>query len=149
MQKKLDTLPKDDSGRWDISSVVAALKEDVGNESNESQEVGDMIGMLAAYWKLAMKRYVDGICAIVTDIYSPIPVYNQWSKSLTRYWPASTTRKSRHYSKNCRLFFPSALIFRKIMSYCLWRLNEWQSFDLHAGTCRYFILMKDMYMNGH
>lgn len=47
------------------STIVAALKSDVGNDSNKSQKVNAMIDILKSFWKLAMKRYVDGICAIV------------------------------------------------------------------------------------
>lgn len=53
-----------------MKEVIAALKSDIVNESNESQEVNDMLDMLKAYWKLAMKRYVDGICHIVSNAYT-------------------------------------------------------------------------------
>ena len=52
------------------ASVIAILRSDIGNDSNESQEVQDMIDYLSAYWKLAMKRYVDEVGMIVTQSYT-------------------------------------------------------------------------------
>lgn len=70
--EKLDILPTkgDDDDLLSAAAVVAALKSDVGNDSNESQEVNDMIDMLKSYCKLAMERYVDGMCAIVSRVYT-------------------------------------------------------------------------------
>ena len=41
-----------------------------GNISNEAQEVQDMIDMLSAYWKLAMKRYIDHVAQIITALFT-------------------------------------------------------------------------------
>jgi len=54
--------------RTDI--LLAAMKSSVGSDSNESQEVQDMIDMLAAYWKLAMKRFIDEVGMLATDVYT-------------------------------------------------------------------------------
>jgi len=67
--KALDRHPSFE-GYVSVVSVVAALNSSVGNDSNESQEVQDMIDMLSAYWKLAMKRYVDEASMIVTDVFT-------------------------------------------------------------------------------
>jgi len=50
--------------------VLALLKSNIGDESNESQEVQDMIDLLKSYWKLAKKRYVDRICMTVANVYT-------------------------------------------------------------------------------
>jgi len=53
------------------TEVIALLKSKLeGDASNESQEVQDMIDMLSAYWKLAMKRYVDHVAMIITDLFT-------------------------------------------------------------------------------
>jgi len=53
------------------SEVIAMLKSTLeGNISNEAQEVQDMIDMLSAYWKLAMKRYVDHVAMVITDLFT-------------------------------------------------------------------------------
>ena len=67
----LATDPDDQSlVRVSKAALKAILKSDVGNDSNESQEVRDMIDMLKAYWKLASKRYIDAVCLAVTDVYT-------------------------------------------------------------------------------
>ena len=51
--------------------VIAMLKSTLeGDISNEAQEVQDMIDMLSAYWKLAMKRYIDHVAMIITDLFT-------------------------------------------------------------------------------
>jgi hypothetical protein len=73
MEDKINALPNfavspnqlGEPPQWK-TSVIAALKSDIGNDSNESQEVQDMIDYLAAYWKLAVKRYVDEVVMTVT-----------------------------------------------------------------------------------
>ena len=50
--------------------VIKMLQSNIGNKSNESQEVQDMIDILTAYWKLAMKRYIDHVAMIITDTYT-------------------------------------------------------------------------------
>ena len=53
------------------SEVIAMLKSTLeGNISNEAQEVQDMIDMLSAYWKLAIKRYVDHVAMVITDLFT-------------------------------------------------------------------------------
>ena len=58
MEKKVNSIQPHSSAPLYVlkSSVIAMMKSDLGNDSNESQEVQDMIDMLAAYWKLAAKR---------------------------------------------------------------------------------------------
>ena len=54
----------------DIKSAIMghfAAMHMIGNDSNESQEVTDMIDMLSAYWKLATKRFIDNVCADVDE----------------------------------------------------------------------------------
>ena len=58
------------SGYVKKTELIEILKSTLGNASNESQEVDDMIDMLEAYWKLAKKRYVDEVGMIITDGYT-------------------------------------------------------------------------------
>jgi len=59
------------TGHIKKSEVIAMLKSSLeGNISNEAQEVQDMIDMLSAYWKLAMKRYIDHVAMIITDLFT-------------------------------------------------------------------------------
>ena len=69
MEDKIKAMPSPNghNGMLQKDSIIAMLKSNVGNDSNESQEVQDMIDFLAAYWKLAMKRYVDEVCMVVSD----------------------------------------------------------------------------------
>jgi len=70
MEASLRSLNPDKDGNVSKTAVLAMLKSTVGNDSNESQEVQDMIDVLSAYWKLAVKRYIDEVCMIVTDVYT-------------------------------------------------------------------------------
>lgn len=70
MLNKLNKLTTNEEGMISKDLIVQALKSDVGNDSNESQEVDDMLDMLKSYWKLAKKRFVDDICGIVCDAYT-------------------------------------------------------------------------------
>ena len=49
----------------------------IGNDSNESQEVTDMIDMLSAYWKLATKRFIDNVCADVDEALTASERYDE------------------------------------------------------------------------
>jgi hypothetical protein len=64
--KKIKDLssPTDHEGFITKDAVIALLKSDLGNDSNESQEVDDTIDILSAYWKLAAKRYIDSAVSI-------------------------------------------------------------------------------------
>ena len=66
---KIDALgPGEDTSTKE--AVKAMLRSTIGDESNESQEVQDMIDYLSAYWKLAMKRYVDNVVQVVANTYT-------------------------------------------------------------------------------
>ena len=58
------------AGHVQVSDVLAKLASSVGGESNEDQEVTDMIDFLSAYWKVAMKRYVDSAIMAITEEYT-------------------------------------------------------------------------------
>ncbi|GMI50605.1 hypothetical protein ScalyP_jg4265 [Parmales sp. scaly parma] len=64
------------------SAIIAMLKSDIGNESNESAEVQDMIDILSAYWKLAVKRYIDSAAQVVASTYSRPEVIENLEKHL-------------------------------------------------------------------
>lgn len=69
--KKIDALQSDyEPGYLSIETVKALLKSDIGNDSNESQEVQDMLDILQAYWKVAFKRYVDNVCQLITELFT-------------------------------------------------------------------------------
>jgi len=71
MADKIKALPNQGgAGCVNKDTIIAMLQSNIGNDSNESQEVQDMIDFLAAYWKLAMKRYVDEVCMVVTDSFT-------------------------------------------------------------------------------
>ena len=72
MEDKIMSLPSPTTNpeHLDKNQVIAMLKSDIGNNSNESQEVQDMLDILTAYWKLAMKRYVDHVAMIITEAYT-------------------------------------------------------------------------------
>jgi interferon-induced GTP-binding protein Mx1 len=54
---------------WDGDAVMAILNTHIqnaqGNASNRSQEAQDMVDLLAAYWKLALKRFTDNAAQVV------------------------------------------------------------------------------------
>ena len=63
-------LSAEERSTHDIKSAIMghfAAMHMIGNDSNESQEVTDMIDMLSAYWKLATKRFIDNVCADVDE----------------------------------------------------------------------------------
>ena len=72
MEQKVNSISRDGpQGPYVLtSSVIAMMKSDIGNDSNESQAVQDMIDMLAAYWKLAAKRYIDSAAMTLHNIYT-------------------------------------------------------------------------------
>ena len=69
MVNELSTYPHDAS-YVSKTELLAIISSDVGNESNESQEVQDMIDILSSYWKLAAKRYIDEASMLITDAYT-------------------------------------------------------------------------------
>lgn len=70
-------------GHLSKDAVIAMLRSDLGNDSNESQEVEDMIDFLSAYWKLAVKRYIDHVGMIVTDTYTAPKCIEEIERRLT------------------------------------------------------------------
>jgi GTP-binding protein EngB required for normal cell division len=72
MEDKIKAMPEPSGhdGHLQKDTVIAMLQSNIGNASNESQEVQDMIDFLAAYWKLAVKRYVDVVCMVLTDTFT-------------------------------------------------------------------------------
>ena len=86
--QKIDGLATDPNDEGYVKVSKAALKKmlesDVGNDSNESQEVQDMIDMLGAYWKLASKRYIDAVCMTVTNAYTSPQRVNDLEERLNR-----------------------------------------------------------------
>jgi hypothetical protein len=68
--KKVEEMSTIKDGWVDKKAVLALLKSDLGNESNESAEVTDMIDMLSAYWKLAVKRYIDEAAMVIASTYT-------------------------------------------------------------------------------
>lgn len=60
----------DSPSTMDKKAVLAILKGDAGGESNEAQEVGEMIDILAAYWKVATKRYIDNVKQALRECYT-------------------------------------------------------------------------------
>lgn len=51
-------------------AIIAALESKVGDVSNDSQEVQDMLDMLKSYWKLSSKRYIDNVALQIVDFYT-------------------------------------------------------------------------------
>ena len=86
--QKIDGLapdPNDESlVRVSKATLKGMLNSDIGNDSNESQEVQDMIDMLGAYWKLASKRYIDAVCMTVTNAYTSPQRVNDLEERLNR-----------------------------------------------------------------
>ena len=86
--KKIDGLAPDPNDkslvRVSKATLKAMLNSDIGNDSNESQEVQDMIDMLGAYWKLASKRYIDAVCMTVTNAYTSPQRVNDLEERLNR-----------------------------------------------------------------
>jgi len=62
--------------------VFTMLKSTVGDDSNESQEVQDMIDYLAAYWKVAAKRYIDVASMIIGDTFTSPKIVDEIDKQL-------------------------------------------------------------------
>jgi hypothetical protein len=67
---KIMSMTSDHEGFVSKDSVIAMLKSDLGNQSNESAEVDDTIDFLAAYWKLAVKRFIDTASMIIASTYT-------------------------------------------------------------------------------
>ena len=68
---QINSMPPSDGhpGFVKKDDVIAMLKSSIGNDSNESQEVDDVIDMLSAYWKVAAKRIIDGVGMTITDAF--------------------------------------------------------------------------------
>ncbi len=58
------------AGKVSKTDVIAVLRSDIGNDSNESQEVQHMIDYLSSYWKVGMKPYVDEGIVLATASYT-------------------------------------------------------------------------------
>ena len=69
--RQINSMPSSDGhlGFVKKDDVIAMLKSSIGNDSNESQEVDDVIDMLSAYWKVAAKRIIDGVGMTITDAF--------------------------------------------------------------------------------
>ena len=52
------------------ANIIALLQSSIGDDSNESQEIQDMIDLLSAYWKLAAKRFIDEVGMTITDVFT-------------------------------------------------------------------------------
>eukprot|EP00947_MAST-08B_sp_MAST-8B-sp1_P002762 g2762.t1 len=87
MVAKIDALGEDE--KLPKAVVVAMLKSDIGNSSNESQEVQDMIDLLAAYWKLAAKRYIDEVGMIVHSEFTSAALIKGLESSLSQAFMAA------------------------------------------------------------
>lgn len=72
IKKKIDKLPviPNTPGGVSKTEVLAMLSSDIGNDSNDSQEVEDMTDVLSAYWKVAVKRYNDAVHQLIRSIYT-------------------------------------------------------------------------------
>ena len=87
MVAKIDALGEDE--KLPKAAVIAMLKSDIGNSSNESQEVQDMIDLLAAYWKLAAKRYIDVVGMIVHSEFTSAALIKGLERSLSQAFMAA------------------------------------------------------------
>lgn len=57
-------------GSSDKDTTITLLTAVTSNESNEARAADDMIDWLAAYWKLATKRYIDNVGQAVRQCYT-------------------------------------------------------------------------------
>jgi hypothetical protein len=62
-----------------ISQVLFKNSQFLGNASNSSQEAQDMTDLLRAYWKLALKRFVDNVQQIIDQV--TIIAWNDFSRT--------------------------------------------------------------------
>ena len=65
--KKIKKLSKGDD---EISLELLERIAPGGDDSNENQELDDTIDYLAAYWKVASKRFTDAVPQILHDVYT-------------------------------------------------------------------------------
>ena len=70
--EKINSLcsPDGHDGLVEKAAIIAMLQSSIGDDSNESQEIQDMLDLLSAYWKLTAKRYIDEVGMTITDVFA-------------------------------------------------------------------------------
>jgi hypothetical protein len=83
----------------------------VGNASNTDQEAQDMIDMLAAYWKVSLKRLVDTVAQIIDQVCKYGGLF-----ATSSAWPAS--KRVRSARRSARLQGWSSVVLPLQMPAC-------------------------------